>query len=83
MPSPSDLKAFRRHAEWAVVTATALEEGLIDALADEPGSAESLARRLELDPRATGIVLGVLEEMGVARAELGGYGELERRGGIR
>lgn len=69
MPSPSDLKAFRRHAEWAVVTVTALEEGLIDALAEEPAAAGALARRLELDPRATGIVLGVLEEMGLVRAE--------------
>lgn len=69
MPSPHDLKAFRRHAEWAVVTVTALEEGLIDALAEEPSGTAGLARRLELDPRATGIVMGVLEAMGLVRAE--------------
>lgn len=72
MPTPHDLKAFRRHAEWAVVTVTALEEGLVDALSEEPAGTEDLARRLELDPRATGIVLGVLEEMGLVRAEPGG-----------
>jgi SAM-dependent methyltransferase len=69
MPTPHDLKAFRRHAEWAVVTVTALEEGLVDALAAEPAGTQALARRLELDPRATGIVLEVLEEMGLVRAE--------------
>lgn len=72
MPSPSDLKAFRRHAEWAVVTATALEEGLVDALAEGPADTRTLARRLEMDRRATGIVLGVLEAMGWVRAEPGG-----------
>ena len=69
MPAPHDLKDFRRHAEWAVATVTALEEGLIDALAEAPADADALAHRLELDPRATGIVLGVLEEMGMVRAE--------------
>lgn len=74
MPSPSDLRDFRRHAEWAVVAVTALEEGLLDALAEEPAAdAAALARRLDLDPRATGIVLGVLEEMGLVRADPEGW----------
>ncbi len=72
MPEPSDLKDFRRHAEWALVTATALERGLLDALAEEPDDPAGLADRLGLDRRATRIVLGVLEEMGVVRVEPGG-----------
>lgn len=72
MPAPHDLRDFRRHAEWAVATATALEQGLLDALAGEAADTGTLARRAGLDPRATGIVLGVLEEMGVVRSEPGG-----------
>lgn len=72
MPEPSDLKDFRRHAEWALVAATALEQGLLDALADEPDDAAGLADRLDLDARAIRIVLGVLEEMGIVRAGPGG-----------
>ncbi len=69
MPAPDDLKPFRRHAEWAVVASTARELGLYDALAGGPATAEELARELDLDPRGVGIVLGVLEEMGLVRAE--------------
>lgn len=72
MPEPSDLKDFRRHAEWGLVAATALEQGLLDALAEEPDTAAGVAERLELDARATRIVLGVLEEMGMVRTEPGG-----------
>lgn len=72
MPEPSDLKDFRRHAEWALVAATALEQGLLDALAEEPDDPGGLADRLGLDARATRIVLGVLEEMGLVRSEPGG-----------
>lgn len=84
MPEPSDLKDFRRHAEWALVAATALERGLLDALAEEPDDAAGLADRLDLDARATRIVLGVLEEMGLVRSEPGGVRRVtgEARGAL-
>lgn len=69
MPQPGDLKPFRRHAEWAVVASTARELGLYDALADGPATPGELADGLDLDARGVGIVLGVLEEMGLVRAE--------------
>ena len=72
MPDPHDLQPFRRHAEWAVVAATALELGVFDALSDGPAGTEELARGLELSPRGLEIVLGVLEEMGMVRIEPGG-----------
>lgn len=63
MPGPSELRDFRRHAEWALVSVTALDEGVLDALAERERTAGELAGQLGLDPRATRIVLGVLEEM--------------------
>lgn len=69
MPRPSDLRPFRRHAEWALVSVTALEQGVFDALARDPSTDEDLAAELELDPRATRILLGVLEEMELVRGE--------------
>lgn len=82
MPDPSDLKPFRRHAEWALVTTTALEQGVLDVLAEEPHTPRDLAERLDLDERATRILLGVLEEMGMVRMEPGGARRLtgEARG---
>lgn len=69
MPRPSDLKPFRRHAEWAVVAATAQELGIYDALADGPAGVAELADELSLAPRGVEIVLGVLEEMGLVARE--------------
>lgn len=69
MPSPSDLRDFRRHAEWALVSVTALEEGVLDALAERERTAVELADELGLDRRATRVLLGVLEEMELVRAE--------------
>lgn len=69
MPSPSDLRDFRRHAEWALVSVTALEEGVLDALAERERTADELADELGFDRRATRVLLGVLEEMELVRAE--------------
>lgn len=69
MPRPSDLKDFRRHAEWALVSVTALELGVFDALSERPRTSEALAAALELDGRATRVLLGVLEEMELIRSE--------------
>lgn len=68
MPDPGDLKPYRRHAEWAVVAATARELGVYDALVDGPAAPDALADELDLDARGVEIVLGVLEEMGLVRA---------------
>lgn len=69
MPEPADLKPYRRHAEWAVVAATAQELGVYDALADGPATPAELSEELGLHPRGTGVLLGVLEEMGFVRRE--------------
>ena len=69
MPAPSDLRAYRRHAEWALVSITALEQGVFEALADGPGETGELAAELEMDHRALRILLGVLEETGLVREE--------------
>lgn len=73
MADPSDLAAYRRHAEWAVVAATALELGVYDALARGPASPGTLAERLGLDPRGLRILLGSLEALGLVAAEDGLY----------
>jgi DNA-binding transcriptional ArsR family regulator len=72
MPVPSDLRPFRRHAEWAVVAATALELGVFDALAESPAHPGELAETLGLHPRGARVLLGGLEEMGLVRVEPGG-----------
>ena len=67
------LREFRRGAEWAIAAATALELGLVDALADGPVSPDDLATRLSLDPRGTSALLGVLEGLGAARRDPEGW----------
>lgn len=68
-PGPADLSSGRRGAEWALVAATAHELGLVDALAEGPATAEALAARLDLSPRGVRILLGALEELGLARGD--------------
>jgi len=70
-PSAEDLAGFRRGAEWAVVAGTALELGIVDALASGPAAPADLAARLELSGRGTGILLGALETLGLVREEDG------------
>lgn len=81
MPRPDDLKAFRRHAEWAVVSVTALEEGVLDALAEGARTEEELAGETGLHPRGVRVLLGVLEEMGLVRT--GGEGRWRATGQAR
>lgn len=50
---------------WAIVLGVALEYGLLEALADAPRSAEDVANHLDLDPRATYVLLSALGELGV------------------
>lgn len=69
MVEPSELKAFRRHAEWAVVAATAHELGVYDLLAEGALTTGSLSEELSLHPRGTGILLRALEEMDLVRQE--------------
>ena len=73
MPEPADLRAYRRHAEWALVSITALEQGVVDALADGPANVGELASELSMDRRALRVLLGVLEETGLVREEPGGW----------
>jgi SAM-dependent methyltransferase len=65
------LLELRDLAESVVTVAAAVEAGLFRALADGPASARELAHRLGLDPRAVGITLPVLAELGLAEVEAG------------
>lgn len=73
MTGPSDLKACRRGAEWALAAAAAQELGLFQGLAEGALGARDLADALGLDPRGTRILLGVLVELGLVRREPEGY----------
>jgi SAM-dependent methyltransferase len=73
VPRPEDTRAYRRHAEWALAVATAVDLGLLDELAERPGSAEDLSARLGFELRGTAALLGALEVMGVVRREAEGY----------
>jgi SAM-dependent methyltransferase/DNA-binding transcriptional ArsR family regulator len=66
------LLELRDLAESVVTVAAAVEAGLFRALADGPASARELADRIGLDPRAVGITLPVLAELGLAEPDAGG-----------
>ncbi|MDT8436518.1 MAG: methyltransferase [Gemmatimonadota bacterium] len=72
-PGPGDLREFRRGAEWALAVATALELGIVDAMAAGPAGADALAARLGLAPRGVAVLLGALEGAGVARRDPDGW----------
>lgn len=59
------MKAIELLGVSAIVSAS-LESGLIDALMEGPATAEALASRLSLDPRATPLALNVLVTLGFA-----------------
>lgn len=69
MRGPDELRSFRRHAEWALVVATALELGLIETLAERGGSPREVADRLSLDPRGTEVLLRSLEPLAIVRRD--------------
>jgi hypothetical protein len=50
---------------WAIILGVALRDGLLDAVADEPCSADEVARRLDLDGRAVYVLLSSLGELGI------------------
>lgn len=72
------LQELRDLAESGVTMAAAVEAGLFRELAANPASGRDLAARLGLDPRAVGIILPVLVEMGLAEADDGGDGGEDR-----
>lgn len=65
----------------AAVVASALELGLIESLAD-PGPAAEHARRLGLDPEATGLELEALVALGIAEERDGRFGASQADGRI-
>ncbi len=69
MPHLEALRDYRRHAEWALVPAIALDLGLVDALADGPKSIGDLATSLGLSGRGVDALLGALAELGAVRRE--------------
>jgi SAM-dependent methyltransferase len=56
---------------WAIVLGVALRDGLLDEVADEPRSAEDVARRLDFDARATYVLLSALGELGILEEDGG------------
>lgn len=76
MPRSEQLAEFRRHAEWALVAATAQELGFFASLAADSSTPAALAARLGLSVRGTEILLGALEELSLVRR--GGEGEGKR-----
>lgn len=60
-----ELDRLRDAAEAATTVASAHRAGLLRALTEAPGTTAAVAARAELDPRATEIVLGALEDLGV------------------
>lgn len=67
------LNEYRDGAEIAVTIAAAVASGLLDALADGPVTASEAAQRAGLDPRATGIVLDALADVGLVEKDDGRY----------
>jgi SAM-dependent methyltransferase len=57
--------ALRDLAEVTTSVAAASVSGIFTALAERPAPAREVADRLQLDPRAVGILLPVLEELGL------------------
>jgi hypothetical protein len=62
---------------WAIVLGVALREGLLEAVADGPDGADSVAPRLGLDPRAVYVLLSALAELGILEEEGGKFRLLE------
>jgi SAM-dependent methyltransferase len=58
---------------WAVVLGVALRDGLLDEVAGAPLSAEAVASRLDLDPRATYVLLSALGELGILQEDDDGF----------
>jgi SAM-dependent methyltransferase len=50
---------------WAIVLGIALRDGLLDEVALEPRSADSVAQELGLDGRATYVLLSALDDLGI------------------
>ena len=67
------LTDLRDLSESMATVAAATTAGIFTALDEEKATPEKLARRLELDPRAVGILLPLLEELGLVEGREGGY----------
>ncbi|MGD8320432.1 MAG: class I SAM-dependent methyltransferase [Gemmatimonadota bacterium] len=67
------LAELRDLTETALAVAAAHESGIFTALGEAAADAGALARRLELDPRATDIVCQALVEMGLLERTDGAY----------
>jgi len=63
------LRRLRDLAEMTATVGAAATAGVFAGLADEPRDADDLAQRLDLDRRAVGILLPVLEELELLRGD--------------
>jgi hypothetical protein len=72
-PTMATLNYTELDWRWAIVLGVALRDGLLDEVARSPRSAERVASRLDLDPRATYVLLSALGELGILEEEDGGY----------
>ena len=50
---------------WAIVLGVSLRDGLLEAVATEPNTADGVARELGLDVRAVYVLLSALNELGI------------------
>ena len=66
---------------WAILLGTAIREGLLAAVAEEPRPAAAVAEDLGMDARAVYVVLSALAELGVLREGPEGYGLPEEHRG--
>src|SRR5688500_16555540 len=57
----------------AAVVQTALQEGLLEALLETPGTADAIARQHGFDPSATALMLEALAAIGLAECYDGRY----------
>ena len=71
------LDELRDGAEIAATVAAAAETGIFNGLAAGPASSDALANTLGLDPRATRIVLAMLQDLGLLKKHGGKYSPTE------
>ena len=58
---------------WAIILGVALRDGLLNAVDDEPRSADEVARDLGLDGRAVHVLLSSLDELGILEENEGRF----------
>jgi SAM-dependent methyltransferase len=66
---------------WAIVLGISLRDGLLEAVANVPNTADGVARELELDARAVYVLLSALGELGILDEQDGRFVMREKHRG--